>query len=60
VQRVCDHEGCENGIDTGHTLNRVSPKPGPFVGMCDEHYIGPVDPVAKAFQDDNQRARRDA
>lgn len=61
MQRVCDHEGCEKGIDTGHTLNRVSPKGKgmPFVGMCDDHYVGPVDAVAKVFQDHNQRARRD-
>lgn len=46
----CDHEGCPNGIETGHALHRVSPKPGPFAGLCDEHYAGEPDPVARAIQ----------
>lgn len=57
---VCDYEGCENGIDTGHALMRVSPKGKgqPFVGLCEKHYAGRVDPVAKVFQDDNRRRGR--
>lgn len=57
MQRVCDYEGCTNGIETGHALHRVSPKGKgmPFVGMCDEHYIGQPDPVAQVFQRANHR-----
>lgn len=58
MQRVCDHEGCENGIDTGHALYRVSPKgPGkPFVGLCSEHYVGDVDPVTPIIEQANHAA----
>lgn len=58
MQKVCDHQGCTNGIDTGHALYRVSPKgPGqPFVGLCSEHYAGEVDPVSPLIERANQRA----
>jgi len=52
---VCAHEGCEKGVETGHALYRISPTgPGQkFVGMCEEHYDGEPDPVAKTFEEDN-------
>lgn len=52
---VCAQEGCENGLATGHALQRVSPKgPGQkFVGKCDEHFDGQMDPVALVIQQDN-------
>jgi hypothetical protein len=52
---VCDHEGCDRGISTGHALHRVSPKgPGQqFAGLCAEHYVGTPDPVAQAIEDAN-------
>lgn len=35
---VCDHEGCDRGPGTtGDALFRVSPKGGPFVGLCGPH-----------------------
>jgi hypothetical protein len=60
MQRVCDYEGCERGIDTGHALHRVSPKGKgqPFVGMCSEHYAGTPDPVAQVIEDANRAAER--
>lgn len=58
MQRTCDHEGCVNGIDSGHALYRVSPKgPGqPFVGLCSEHYVGERDPVSPIIEEANQQA----
>lgn len=56
---VCDYEGCENGIATGHALHRVSPKGKgqKFIGMCDDHYVGHPDPVAHTIQQANHQAR---
>lgn len=53
MQRVCDYEGCENGIDTGHVLYRVSPKGKGqcFVGLCKGHYVGETIPVAEVIED---------
>lgn len=53
IQQVCDFEGCEKGIATGHALHRVSPKPGPFIGLCAEHYAGTPNPAAQAVEDAN-------
>ena len=54
MQRVCDFEGCERGIATGHALHRVSPKGEPFVGLCAEHFAGEPDPVAAVVEQANR------
>jgi hypothetical protein len=57
TRMICDYEGCEKGpLTTGHALYRVSPKgPGQkFVGLCEEHYAGTPDPVAKAIEEANR------
>lgn len=56
----CDHEGCENGIATGHALYRISLKGEAFVGLCAVHYVGPLDPIAVAIEDHNHRRRKEA
>lgn len=55
MQKVCDHEGCDRGIDTGYALHRTSPKGKgqPFVGLCSEHYTGKPNPVAQVIEDAN-------
>lgn len=35
----CAARGCEMTIDDDVYLERVSPKPGPFVGLC-QHCVG--------------------
>jgi hypothetical protein len=58
MQMTCDHEGCDKGIATGHALHRVSPKPGPFIGLCAEHFAGVPDPVAQIIEDANHAHKR--
>lgn len=42
----CSHEGCDKGPrTTGDAVFRISPKGGPFAGLCREHY----DEVARSF-----------
>lgn len=52
---TCDYEGCEHGIETGHALYRVSPKGEPFVGLCEEHYAGEPDEIARTIEQANRR-----
>jgi hypothetical protein len=56
MNRICDHEGCDRGIHSGHALYRTSPKGTPFVGLCEVHYAGEPDPVARLIEQSNQRS----
>jgi hypothetical protein len=47
---TCVEDGCGRGCYTGHALYRVSPKGELFQGKCEEHYQGPVDPIAQAIE----------
>lgn len=48
----CAAEGCERRIDddTGMALERISPVPGPFVGLCQNH-IGKTVVLKKGAQE---------
>ena len=35
---VCSHEGCTRSVVNGDAIHRISPKGGPFAGLCTEHY----------------------
>ena len=59
---ICQEAGCENGLVTGHTLYRITPKgPGTwFLGVCREHatpeQIGDDD-VERIIETDQRRKR---
>lgn len=55
---VCDAFDCERGVITGHALYRVSPKGERFVGLCEEHYAGEPEPVAKMIEERNRAGLR--
>jgi hypothetical protein len=56
---VCDYEGCGKGpLTTGHAIYRISSLEEKFVGMCEEHYPGEPDPLARTIEQAEQRRRR--
>lgn len=57
---TCSHEGCNEGpMTTGTAIYRISPKGGPFVGLCLRHYEGERDPIEVVITQDNQRQKAD-
>lgn len=49
----CSHEGCGKYANHGYAIYRVSPKPGPFIGKCEEHYGGKPMLIVKLIEDAN-------